>query len=68
MLESERALLVLAHQLSETKLNCEFAVLNLFVYNVMKTTKLWSKHVTMLKGNIEVLSRDFSYGKAVRIT
>jgi hypothetical protein len=68
MVQSERALLVLAHQLSETKLNCEFAVLILFVYNVLKTTKLWSNYVTMLEGNIEVLSRDFFCGKAISIT
>jgi hypothetical protein len=58
MVQSERAILVLVHQLSETKRNCEFPILILFVHNVLKMTKLWSKHVITFEGNIEMLSLD----------
>ena len=31
-------------------------------------TKLWSKHVNIFEGNIEMLSREFRFGKAIIIT
>jgi len=46
----------------------QVGVLILYVYNVLKMTKLWSKYVTMFEGNIDVLSRDFCCGKAISIT